>query len=199
MSIYQFAPSSVFSQMHPFVTWEGAFTDSELDLIVEYCKSLPQTAAYVNNGDTAVEDEAVRVSNLAWVSNNPETGWIYDKLAYVARNLNAKFFNLDLYGFVEDFQFTEYSGDSAGHYTWHTDMSSSVQVQRKFSLVLQLTDPELYEGGELQTFTGPEPVTVQKQRGLIAAFPSWALHRVTPVTSGTRHTLVAWTAGPDFK
>ena len=66
-----------------------------------------------------------------------------------------------------------------------------------YNIVVTLSDE--YEGGELQTFTQPEPQAVDKKRGLIAAFPSWALHRVTPVTSGVRRTLVVWVAGPQFK
>jgi PKHD-type hydroxylase len=67
------------------------------------------------------------------------------------------------------------------------------------SLVLQLSDPAQYEGGNLQVMTGSEPQTVRKQRGLVAAFPSYVLHQVTPVTQGTRQSLVAWVSGPQFK
>ena len=66
-------------------------------------------------------------------------------------------------------------------------------------MVLQLSDPSEYEGGELQLLTGKEPTTIQKQRGLITVFPAWTLHQVTPVTKGTRQTLVAWISGPSFK
>jgi len=70
---------------------------------------------------------------------------------------------------------------------------------RKLSLVLQLTDPEEYEGGDLELMTSSDPIAVLKQRGLISVFPSFVLHRVTPVTKGTRRTLVVWACGPEFK
>jgi PKHD-type hydroxylase len=34
---------------------------------------------------------------------------------------------------------------------------------------------------------------------MITLFPSWSLHRVTPVTKGTRYSLVAWVSGPRFR
>jgi len=40
---------------------------------------------------------------------------------------------------------------------------------------------------------------MQKKRGLITVFPAWTLHQVTPVTKGTRQTLVTWVCGPEFK
>jgi PKHD-type hydroxylase len=40
---------------------------------------------------------------------------------------------------------------------------------------------------------------INKQKGLVAAFPSYVLHRVTPVTRGIRKTLVVWLTGPRFK
>jgi len=200
MSIYQFAPTSNADQFHPFITWRDAFTESEIDLIKKYCSKLPKQSAVVGIEDGKYsEDEKIRVSNVSWASCEQESQWIYDRLAFVIRSINSKFFNFDLYGFVEDLQYTEYDGDSRGHYTWHLDMTNSVASPRKLSLVLQLSDPSEYEGGDLETFTTPEPTSVDKEKGLIAVFPSWALHRVTPVTSGVRHTLVAWIAGPTFK
>jgi PKHD-type hydroxylase len=66
-------------------------------------------------------------------------------------------------------------------------------------MAVQLTDPSEYEGGNLQMMTTSEPQTVKKQRGLIAVFPAYMLHQVTPVTQGSRQSLVAWISGPTFK
>ena len=65
---------------------------------------------------------------------------------------------------------------------------------------MQLSDPVDYEGGvlEIQPY-GEQVIRTRKQRGLIVAFPSWTLHQVTPVTQGSRQSLVAWISGPPFK
>ena len=64
---------------------------------------------------------------------------------------------------------------------------------------MQLSDPGSYEGGALQLFSSGKPATLEKKRGLIYAFPSWAVHQVKPVTKGTRQSLVTWITGPEFK
>ena len=38
-----------------------------------------------------------------------------------------------------------------------------------------------------------------RRKGSAAAFPSFVLHRVTPVTKGTRHSLTIWAHGPAFR
>jgi PKHD-type hydroxylase len=82
-------------------------------------------------------------------------------------------------------------------YGWHLDYGGG--ISRKLSLAIQLTDPSEYEGGNLQIMTSGEPQNMRKQRGLIAVFPSYVLHQVTPVTQGSRQSLVAWVSGPAFK
>ncbi len=201
MPIYTFAPMPTFGvSEHPFVTWENAFTDEEMDRIVALGDALTLTQAVVGaaNGGEYIKD--VRESKVAWLSFNQDAGWIFDRMAWIARQLNGQFYKFELAGFCEDIQFTTYDGESEGHYTWHTDAGASNGAPpRKFSMVLQLSAPEQYEGGELQVFTSSEPTTVTKKRGLIAGFPSYTLHRVTPVTSGVRKTLVVWACGPAFK
>jgi PKHD-type hydroxylase len=197
MSIYNFAPQASLSQNHPFVTWDDAFSDDEIEKIKLYCESLPKNESKIGGLENTPEE--IRKSEVAWVSNNNEINWLYDRLAYIARSLNSKFYGFDLFGFVEDFQYTVYTENEQGHYTWHNDMSDTAISPRKFTLVLQLSDPSEYEGGDLETFIGVNPGVVDKKKGMVAGFPSWTLHRVTPVTKGVRKSLVIWIAGPQFK
>jgi PKHD-type hydroxylase len=200
MANYRFLPSPTFGvSEHPFTTWRGAFTNEELDKIIEIGNTLEQRKAVV--GGNSVEDDIskIRESQVSWIEMNEETVWIYDRLAYVARSLNGQFYKFDLYGFNEDLQFTTYDSEKSGHYTWHRDSGTSRNSSpRKFSLVLQLTDPNDYEGGDLEVFTASEPNKVDKERGMITAFPSYTLHRVTPITKGIRKSLVVWVTGPAF-
>ena len=196
MSLYQFVPDNITNLNHDFVTWENAFTDEELDRLVAYGDSLDLQTATVNAADVVT---AIRRTKTGWINNNPESAWLYDRLAYVARKINSKFYSFDLYGFVEHMQYTVYTDDEQGFYTWHQDISTTVESPRKLSLILQLSDPADFDGGELETSGGPQASSVEKRRGLIAAFPSWRMHRVTPVTRGIRKTLVIWVSGPSFK
>lgn len=183
--------------IEPFAWWEGAFTDQELDWLQQKAKEATQEAQVGGRGSGGV-NEQIRRSELNWLGNTEETRWVFERLSHVVSKLNADYFWFDLTGFGEALQLTNYHEAKQGTYKWHQDFGGT-GVSRKLSIVLQLSDPNDYEGGELQLLTTGQPNTMQKKRGLIVAFPSWTLHQVTPVVKGTRQTLVAWVSGPAFK
>jgi PKHD-type hydroxylase len=184
--------------VEPFAWWEGAFTDQELDWLQDRAIRADQQAQVGGNpqGDNL---NRIRRSKISWLNKGQDTAWVFEKLSDVVSSLNAQFFRLDLTGFGEPVQLTNYDQSDHGMYGWHQDYGGGVSPSRKLSIVLQLTDPSRYEGGNLQVLTTGEPQTIRKQRGLIAAFPSYTLHQVTPVTQGSRQSLVAWITGPAFK
>lgn len=184
--------------VEPFAWWEGAFSDQELDWLQGQAIRADQQAQ-VGGGFDNEGLAKVRRSKVSWINKTPETAWVFEKLAHVASSLNAQFYRFDLAGFGEPLQLTNYSQSEKGMYGWHQDYGGNLSPSRKLSMVLQLTDPNQYEGGNLQILTAGEPQTVRKQRGLIAVFPAYTLHQVTPVTSGSRQSLVAWITGPAFK
>jgi PKHD-type hydroxylase len=196
MSVYQFAPSPDRSTNECLLAWwNDGFNPREIKDIISIGDDYAQDESTVDNGRT---DNVVRKSKVAWINNNSRTNWLYDRMAFISRQLNGQFFDYDLYGFVEDFQYTVY-GEGGDHYTWHMDKGKTSLSPRKLSLVLQLSDPSEYDGGDLEIFTSPQPTTLEKKRGIIHAFPSFVMHRVTPVTRGIRKTLVIWISGPKFK
>jgi PKHD-type hydroxylase len=184
------------TRVEPFVWWEGAFTEQELDWLQQKAKSAAQPAK-VGGATGGGVNLGVRRSQVSWLDNNPDTKWVFEKLAHVVSSLNAQYYNFDLVGFGENLQLTHYDQSEHGMYGWHQDYGGT--ISRKLSMVVQLTDPSEYEGGNLQVFTSEQPKNIRKQRGLIAVFPSFIVHQVTPVTQGTRQSLVAWVSGPSFK
>ena len=181
-------------KIESFAWWEDAFTREQLDWLQQKAKEASESAQ-VGGGEV---NDKIRRSELNWLHKDPERTWVFETLANVASSLNADYFGLELTGFGEPIQLTNYHAARQGTYVWHQDFGSS-GISRKLSMVLQLSDPSEYEGGELQLLTRKEPTSVQKKRGLITVFPAWTLHQVTPVTRGTRQTLVAWVSGPAFK
>lgn len=180
----------------PFVWWQGAFEDQELDWLQSRAFSADQKAAV--GGDPSEEQlSRVRRSRVSWLDCNTDSRWVFERIADIAARLNVKHYGFDLTGFGEPMQLTHYDGSEQGMYGWHQDYNST--ISRKLSVVVQLSDPKDYEGGNLQVMTHDQVQTVRKQRGLITVFPSYNLHQVTPVTQGTRQSLVAWISGPDFR
>jgi PKHD-type hydroxylase len=201
MANYIFPPSHNFGiSEHSFATWRNSFTNDEIAKIIDLCETFPKGKGTVSNEDDNQEN-TIRDSQIAWVPQNLETMWIYERLAWVARQLNGEFYKFDLYGFAEDLQYSIYDEKYQGHYTWHRDNGFLAHgtPPRKLTMVLQLSDPSEYEGGTLEVFTAPTPEPIEKEKGLISLFPSYTLHRVSPVTKGTRKTLVIWICGPAFK
>ena len=111
---------------------------------------------------------------------------------------NQKMWKFDLSTMNESIQYTEYYGSQEGGYDWHMDCGIEIQNQRKISVTVQLSDSNEYEGGDLQFNIGKE-MTAPSQKGAAILFPSFYLHRVTPVTSGIRKSFVLWVGGEPYR
>lgn len=144
--------------------------------------------------DKRVKDNRKRSTKVHPIPNTDKSKWIYELIADRVARYNQFGYKFNVSGMYSDLQLLEYGeGD---HYGWHMDIGSGEAALRKISVVIQLTDPGDYEGGDLILNTGTE-FTVPKDRGHIVVFPSYVLHQVTPVTKGTRYTLVGWVQGHD--
>lgn len=181
--------------------WENGFSDTEIADIIAIGENLPIDKGTTSGNETSLtQNLSIRNSYVSWIPSTPDNVWIYDKAAFILRVINANYFNYDITGIYEDLQYTKYLGSQNQHYEWHIDKHfHSEYPQRKLSFVLQLSDPEEYEGGDLEILDGPEKIVFRKEKGLAYVFPSWLLHRVTPITKGIRRSLVIWSAGPAFK
>lgn len=179
------------------VGWPDFFTRAELDRIEAYGDSLsPMKAELAGRKDNI---DYLRITRVAWMDRCPQIEWLYAKIERAVLELNTQLYNYDLYGLIENFQYTVYESAEGGHYDWHCDTGETVEP-RKISMTLQLTEPSAYEGGDLLLQGGSGgPVKAYKARGSLVAFPSYMLHRVTPVTAGTRKSMVVWVAGPPFR
>ena len=86
----------------------------------------------------------------------------------------------------------------SGKYGKHVDCSYNTNI-RKLSFTLQLSDPSDYDGGDLCLYFGEDAEVIKREQGYVALFPSYVLHEVTPVTRGTRYSLVSWITGKPFR
>ena len=189
-------------ELHP-----NAFTPRQCDRIVALGEQLRAESAGLEGTDgDEVNDESIRRSRTAWIAPDDDSWWVYDKLAKIAERANRRY-GFDLTGFGEDLQFTFYDEPGA-FYSWHQDGLDGGVATRKLSIVIQLTDPEDYEGGEIQFFEVADDyddeqldafTELSRRRGTAVVFPSFEYHRVLPLLSGVRHSLVSWVSGPPFR
>ena len=191
------------------------------DDIIKHGLSQAETMARTGDyGDKELSKDEIkdmkrkRNSDLVWLNDT----WIYKEIhPYLIKdNKNAGWnFQWDR---SEACQFTKYKLNQ--YYDWHCDSWDKPYDKpdtpehgkiRKLSMTCQLTDGSEYRGGELEfDFRNYDPhmrdeskhlVKVKEilSKGSIVVFPSHVWHRVKPVTSGTRYSLVVWSIGDPFK
>jgi PKHD-type hydroxylase len=175
---------------------DKGFSEEEIKRIEEYAIQLPRLKGNVGNNESVTEE---RKSVVRWIYRNPETEWLYAKMISMADTSNENLWQFDMFSANEAIQYTEYY-DDGGHYDWHIDMSEGAPLnQRKISMTVQLTDGCDYQGGDFEIMRGRNIEQLPKGKGTVLIFPSYLLHRVTPVTSRVRKSLVLWLGGASFK
>ena len=172
--------------------WDKAFTPDECQRIIDIGER-----RILTKGEAMNSDEGYRDCDIAWLYACDDLEWVFRRVTDIVLSLNDRFFKFDLFGLVEGLQFTKYNspGDKYGA---HLDTVLNGAV-RKLSVSLQLSADTAYAGGDLLLRTTEEPTKMSREQGYVAVFPSYILHEVTPVTSGTRYSLVTWVTGKPFK
>ena len=175
------------------------------------------------HGDSLNKDK--RNSKNTWI---PTDHWIAGFLWHYVQKANRDNFLYDLsYIDGESMQYTRYG--KGEYYNWHNDSSIAVhykpqalgisggntvnnekvhidylnkntELVRKLSFTLQLSDPNDYEGGNVQLMNDAgQSYIAPRKRGCIVLFDSRTSHRVLKVTKGTRRSIVGWVVGPRWK
>jgi len=191
-----FEPKLVDTQNYYF--FEKGFTDEELDKIYKDVANIQFINA--GTGPENNQDKSIRSSSVKWVPKNKEWGWLYDKMMTMIKEANDTIWNFDLYSVLDDVQYTEYHATNDGHYGWHQDIGPGALSTRKVSITVQLSGPDEYEGGDLEYWKGGQDIQkAPRGKGVVFIFPSYMMHRVTPVTKGVRRSFVLWVGGEHYK
>jgi PKHD-type hydroxylase len=190
--------------------FKEGLTKEEVSKIIKLASELPvERATTIGSDGEAIEGndpEGVRSSMVKWVPQNRDWDWLYKRLIGFAEEANNNLWQFDLHSAPEQIQYTEYYAHENGHYDWHQDIGpGELPSRRKVSITIQLSDSDEYEGGELQITSGGDTsndwgaTTCPRGRGVAVLFPSYMMHRVSPVTKGTRRSLVLWVGGSHYK
>jgi len=201
--------------------FKSALSHRFCDHIIHYAnsqkESMALTGGFSEQKKLSKEDiknlQRKRKSDLVWLSEN----WIYREIQNYVKEANEKAGWNFQWDRTESCQFTKYK--LGQYYDWHCDSWDKPYDKpgtpdhgkiRKLSMTCQLTDSSEYTGGELEfDFRNYSPNMRDESihriqckeiltKGSIIVFPSFIWHRVKPVTSGTRYSLVAWNIGNPF-
>ena len=172
---------------------DDAFTAKELEWINNLQALYPfQHATVIGNNN------GIRESEIKWIHSDDKSFWVYEKLGQYIQQANNKLWKFNLQSIVDSIQYTVYY-EGGGHYDWHVDIGPGSINHRKVSLTIQLSDPDEYEGGDLEIWTGGDFKTIERKQGCAILFPSFLMHRITPITKGVRRSLVLWVGGESYK
>lgn len=181
-----------------FCYWEGFLDDNDINHILSRPEWHKYQEAQVGEGEGSTNLEKRR-TNVSWMFPDDNNRHIWQKMSDAIWQANRQFFQFDIRGCYEGAQLGSYTAEDQGHYNWHTDAGlETTNVPRKLSMALLLSDPSEFEGGNLEVNVNGDTIAVEQKRGRAWFFPSWMIHRVTPVTKGIRRSLVLWMGGPAF-
>ena len=186
---------------HLMMATERIFTDAEINQIIAQGLKLQTEEAIVNGADGGGIKHKTRTCKIGWFYPGTDTNWIFDRIVDVINTVNNQYFKFDLNQF-EPLQFASYDSSREEFYGPHMDCTMGIPhktASRKLSITIQLSSADEYTGGDLNLFQGREPTVAPKGKGQLVCFPSYVLHEVTPVKTGTRYSLVTWVHGPLFK
>jgi PKHD-type hydroxylase len=164
---------------HPFLS-----KDECQNIIDSYRVESPVVAKVADNG------AGRRETLIHPIPQNEGSDNLYKSIADRVARANQFGYDFDISGLFGDLQLLEYG--EGGKYDWHMDIGPGHAAHRKLSVIIQLSDPDDYEGGEVVFKASENEHTLPRDRGMIAIFPSYVLHKVNPVTKGTRYSLVTW-------
>lgn len=173
------------------------FTDEECEQIIQLGTARTPVESYVGLDNSV--DISIRKNQVAFFENkDADVQWIFKKIADGVISINDQFWDFDL-TMIETLQFTIYSRPQ-DFYTAHMDMAHGQTEQRKLGFSIQLSDPDTYIGSNLEFHSvGMKFYPVVRDRGAMILFPSYMIHQVTPIESGTRYSLVGWVVGPPYR
>lgn len=175
-----------------------AIDEKTCNKIIDSATEWQKAGVVKNLNETNKDKPDVRITDVTWCNEQ----WVFDLVwDYLNKANNNSNWNFQIDS-CEAMQIARYNKN--GHYDFHQDGNGFTKFEngnkfthgktRKLSMSIILNDD--FEGGEFEFF-GKEKVN--SKRGTVIVFPSYKLHRVKPVTEGTRYSLVTWFCGESFR
>ena len=182
----------------------NVFSSQECNHIIQIAENLGFERAKIIGDDGNADGSAdLRTNDISYLTRTDETQFIYDRLFQRITRVNNLHFQSGIFA-LGDVNVCRYDSTKQQHYGWHVDqmmVKDNGAFQRKLTTTTLLNDRSEFEGGLLQVNLaskncdwdhGPQHI------GDTSVFPSFAVHRVTPVTKGVRYSMVAWFLGPKW-
>lgn len=163
-----------------YTLYREVFTPAELDAFIAHA------------------DAAAAGRSPVQLPPSPQLSFAYDSFGAVARAANTEIYRFDVTGFGGPIHYVVERAAPDGGSGWHMD-DPVPPLHPKLCFVALLSDPDEYQGGDLEIHGRPKVKAAPRERGSIIAFPFYTLRRFTPVTSGVRRLAMIWAVGPRIR
>ncbi len=178
-------------------SYDALFSRQDCDEIIRLSRVERQDNGGLVGG---TQQREIRRAKVSWLEDEGDASWVMERVMSAVAKANRETFGFDITEFREKLQVAIYDESEEGHYDWHSDIGEGPIAQyRKATIVTQLSAPDSYDGGGLEINLGNRVMTAHRDQGTATLFASFMVHRVVPVTRGTRHSLTCWSHGPRFR
>lgn len=167
----------------------------DLSYFIANQKEKTLTDSGIIRSNNAGYDKDFRYSSQANVSyDNP----IVNRVREVSKYANENYFKINISSYAQENHFVQYDID--GKFDAHTDIIWKADVDnldtkpiRKITCITLLNDD--FTGGKLALWYTGQRYSFRFNKGDVILFPSYVQHKVDPVESGVRYSLVSWSYG----
>ena len=192
-----------------FVVHKDDFlTEKRCDELIDMFSKSEQYKAtvagtYKGSGSDVVNENVRKVQEVRFSEDIVlSDGFNLNKnLTMACEMANTLFFNFDTSNQLSNIRMLRY--EDTGKYDWHLDIGNEETSVRKITAIVQLSDENDYEGGNFEFSmtdeTGKDTAVGSRKKGSLILFPSYLGHRVSPLTSGVRYSILTWMLGNAFK
>ena len=178
------------SLVSPLYYWETIYTPPEIKKINKCLAKDFATGDFQKGAQDVVKTSKVR--GVSWGKSKKYLQSFYDRILLS----NDHVFGFKLFP-LTDYEYLLHNTYEKGkEYQWHLDGNKLGPSDIKITALLNLS-PGPYKGGGLEiAASNPVPVPELDEPGIMVMFPSFFLHRVTPILEGTRTSLALLLVGP---
>ena len=171
-------PADMKSEVSLYTYGHNFFTTEECDYwmdVIESNYSIEQATLVSQDIDRSTRSTGTRISQVAWLTSGIDVIQpLYKKLVDAVNNHNNTFFKFNLTS-IETLQYTidDSNVSKQSRYDWHVDeafTNNPLNLIRKLSFVLLLTNPSNFTGGNLDLWCDNQLITVNLKQGSIVFF-----------------------------
>ena len=167
------------------------FSQDECKLIVDSCLEdlwLPSRV---------VGEDSLHRSKRQKLRGEPD-GFPFDNIRTITKQANDEIYDFRLLGIIDQDFPQVYRYEEGDYYNMHIDISP-MATTRKITFIINLSDPDAYQGGDIEFLNTDTSTSGLNEQGSILIFPSFLPYKISKVSSGRKDIIIGCIHGAVFR